>query len=55
MRTWPIILAVAVVGNVAFAGLHIWEHDGKLALFSLGAATFCLIGLIGSLLSEDSW
>jgi hypothetical protein len=39
---------IAIVGNVAFAGLHLWEHDLKLATISFMVAMLCASGLFYS-------
>jgi hypothetical protein len=44
-------MLLATLGNAAFAGLHLWEHDIKMATISLLAAGFCAIGLTAQIRS----
>jgi hypothetical protein len=51
MKPFGIVMLFATVGNVAFAGLHLWEHDIKMATISLLAAGFCVVGLTSQISS----
>ena len=50
---WRFVMFTATLGNAVFVGLHLWEHDIKLAIISLFAFAFCFIGLIGTLRTEN--